>query len=136
MKIEVGAYHFNINSDWIAEAGIKPFSEVTDHYFFKQPKNLTEHIVIVNLNDIDPNIRGKDIPIFKAGKVNGKLVPAKKRVLDILSAIEKKTALPPVEITEAIKGQYKYKLHNGCHRVHLSILAGFKTIPAIFKTGL
>ena len=136
MKIETGVYRFSINPEWIAESGLKPFSKTTDHYLYKLNQSQTGPVIIVNYNDVDPNIRGKAIPIFKEGKVDGELVPAKKRVLDILTAIEQETALPPIEIRETENGPYKYKLHHGCHRLHLSILAGFKAIPAILITWL
>lgn len=131
MKIEVGAYRFCINSEWVADSGLKPFSKTADHYFYKLSKDQTGQVIIVNHNDIDPNIRGKDTPIFKNGKVEGRSVPAKKRVLSILTVIEQDKTLPPVEIRKAENGPYRFKLHHGCHRLHLSILAGFKSIPAI-----
>ena len=136
MKVEMGAYRFFINAEWVAESGLKPFSKTADHYLYKLNRDQTKPVIIVNHNEIDPNIRGKDTSIFKNGEVDGKLVPAKERVLNILTAIEQNTELPPVEIREAENGPYKYKLHHGCHRFYLSILAGFKSIPAILITWL
>ena len=136
MKIETGAYLFFINSEWVTESGLKPFSKTADHYLYKLNQDQTGPVIIVNHNDIDPNIRGKDIPIFKNGIVDGMSVSAKERVLNILIAIEQNTELAPVEIRNAENGPYKYKLHHGCHRLHLSILAGFKSIPAILITWI
>ncbi len=136
MKVEIGAYRFFINLEWIAESGLKPFSKTADHYLYKLNQDQTGPVIIVNHNDIDPNIRGKDTQIFKNGKVDGKSVPAKERVLNILTAIEQDTSLPPVEIRESVNGPYRFKLHHGSHRLHLSILAGFKSIPAILITWL
>lgn len=136
MNIEAGAYRFYINSEWVVESGLKPFSKTNDHYLYKLYQAQAGPVIIVNYNDIDPNIRGKDTPIFKNGIVDGKLLLAKERVLSILTAIEQGTALPPVEIRVAGNGPYRFKLHHGCHRLHLSILAGFKSIPAILVTWL
>ncbi len=133
MNIEAGEYRFYINSEWVVESGLKPFSKTNDHYLYQAQ---TGPIIIVNYNDIDPNVRGKDTPILKNGIVDRKLLLAKERVLSILSAIEQGTALPPVEIRVAGNGPYRFKLHHGCHRLHLSILAGFKSIPAILVTWL
>ena len=136
MRIERGSYSFTINPDWIAESGLKPFSKTSDHYLYMASLNQTESIIVVRHEDIDPKIRKEGVPIFKDGKVDGKQVPAKERVLNILTAIVNETPLPPVEIVEARHGEYKYNLHHGCHRLHLSILAGFNSIPAILNTWL
>ncbi len=136
MKIEAGTYHFFINSEWVAESGLKPFSKTADHYSYKLDQDQTGPVIIVNHSDIDPNIRGKDTPVFKNGIVDGKSVVARKRVLSILTAIDQDAALPPVEIREAGNWPYRFKLHNGCHRLHLSILAGFRSIPAVLVTWL
>ena len=136
MEIKVGEYHFSINSEWIFESGLVPFSKTKNHYSYKLDRDQTGPVIIVNYIDIDPRIRGKGTPIFKTGKVNGKLVSAKERVLNILTAIEQDTPLAPVEICESANGHYKYKLYHGCHRLHLSILAGFKSIPAVLVTWL
>lgn len=136
MKIERGAYRFFIPSEWVTESGLEPFSKITNHYLYKLKQNQTGPVIIVDHNDIDPNIRGKDVPIFKNGIVDGKLVSAKERVLNILTVIEQNTELAPIEIRKVANGPYKYKLHHGCHRLHLSILAGFKSIPTILMTWI
>jgi hypothetical protein len=131
MDINEGDFNFSINTDWITESGLVPFSKTKEHYLYEREQGQSQPIILINHNDIDPNIRGKNVPIFKDGYVNGKWVIAKQRVLDILNAIVQDTTLPPIEVIELVDNQYRYKLHHGCHRLHLSILAGFKTIPAI-----
>ena len=67
MNIEAGAYRFYINSEWVVESGLKPFSKTNDHYLYKLYQAQAGPVIIVNYDDIDPNIRGKDTPIFKNG---------------------------------------------------------------------
>lgn len=136
MRIDAGEYSFFINSEWIEESGLKPFSKTAEHYSYKLDKDQTGPVIIVNYNEIDPDIRGKDTSIFKNGLVDGKSVPAKELVLNILYAIKQDAVLPPVELREAGGGLYKFQLHHGCHRFYLSILAGFKSIPAVILSWL
>ena len=131
MDIKVGDYNFSINTDWVTESGLVPFSKTTDHYLYETDQGQSQPIILIKHNDIDPNIRGENVPIFKDGKVNGESVKAKQRVLNILNAIVQEITLPPIEVRKLVGEPYRYNLHHGCHRLHLSILAGFKTIPAI-----
>ena len=62
MKIERGPYSFSINSDWVAESGLKPFSKTSDHYLYKTTPNQAESIIVVRHEDIDPNIRKEGVP--------------------------------------------------------------------------
>lgn len=131
MDINIAGFNFSINTDWVTESGLEPLSKTTEHYLYETFQGQSPPVILIKHHDIDPNIRGENVPIFKDGSVKGELVKAKQRVLNILNAIVNETVLPPIEVIKLEGKPYKYKLHHGCHRLHLSILAGFKTIPAI-----
>ena len=133
MNIKVSGYSFFIEDNWLKKANIVPFSMTDRNYKYKED---SQDVLIVDISQIDPDIRGKDVPIFKEGEVDGKIKTREERVLDILMAFKDNTPLPPVEIIESKNKNYRFKLYHGCHRLHLSLSVGFNFIPAIIRSDL
>ena len=95
------------------------------------PKEMLLYVSIgsccpILIDSINPKIRKESVSIFGDDEFNG--IARQERVTNIINGFL--TGLPPVEIVRA-SGKYEYELHNGCHRLHLSLLAGFKYIPAV-----
>jgi len=132
--IEAQGYKFIVEDSWLTESEIKPFSKAGGHY--KYLKKDAREVFIVMISDINPSIRGEGVPIFKDGEVEGKLKSMNDRVADILIALRDDIHLPPIEIEEINEERCRYKLYHGCHRLHLSILIGFDSIPAVIVSKL
>lgn len=130
MQINKWGYNFNLPNDWLREANFTPFTLAGEYYTARN----CEDIFIVNIVDISPNIRGKGVPIFKSGKVDGVFRTARERTVFILKAlVEGRPLLEPVRVVEwKGSGRYKFKIVYGCHRLHCSIAAGFTKIPAVW----
>jgi hypothetical protein len=97
------------------------------------PKDMPSYVSVgscclVLIDSINPQIRNESIPIFGDDEFNG--VAKQERVTRIIEGFL--TGLPPVVVTVS-SGKYEYELYDGCHRLHLSLLAGFKHIPVIKK---
>lgn len=121
--IEAHGYRFLVEDSWLTELGIKPFSKAGGHY--KYLKNDAREVFIVKISDIDPSIRGEGVPIFKEEKAK-----------DILRDLKHDNPLHPIEVEKVNEGKYKFKLYDGCHRLHLSIIVGFDSIPAVLAPEL
>jgi len=52
-------------------------------------------------------------------------------MVSVLQDIALRREIWPIEIIEDASGDYRYRLHNGAHRFHASIAAGFSLIPSI-----
>ena len=132
MKIEVGAFNFELPDEWIEEAGFVPFGQRGDRYRFDR-SSFPKHVITIEIRNIAPTIRKNGVPIFKDGEVDGRKLTARERVVPILKAIQEGQSLPPVSIVDVKEGiEYRYKLINGCHRLHCAIAAGFPQIPAVY----
>ena len=132
MRVATDNWLFEIDDSWVAEAGFDA-EKVDGTHFKADPSRANgKKIFVVDISDINPNIRGEGIPIFNDGEVDGKPRTARERTVSIMKAIMSKSALPPVEVVDSQVSGYKYKLVHGSHRLHCSIAAGFSKIPAIY----
>jgi hypothetical protein len=129
MKVNYNEISFEIPEDWIDEAGFAPEPNKKIHYEYENCKD----IFLVSIGDISLKIRGENIPIFKDGESDGVIKTARDRVVSILKAIQIGLPLPPVKVANLTGDNiYKFKLVEGCHRFHCSIIAGYQKIPAIY----
>ena len=53
------------------------------------------------------------------------------RMIGVLTSIASRREMWPVEITQGDNDPYPYQLHDGAHRFHASVAAGFSHIPAL-----
>jgi len=128
MKFNRLGYKFEIPECWMTEIKFVPIQITGSHY--TPIRNVP--FVVIDIQDIDPQIRGKGTPIFNDGEVNLQIKSAKERTQSILRAIRDKEALPPIEVVK-VESIYKYKLYHGAHRLHCSVAAGFTKIPAVLR---
>ena len=129
MHIKKWGYEFDLPDEWIKEAEFSPFGIEGEYYRSLNNKD----VFIVDIGDICPQIRAKEVPIFNDGEVDGVYKTARERTVSILKALAEVKTLPPIEvIKEKNCEEYKYKIIHGAHRLHCSIAAGFKKIPAVW----
>ena len=58
--------------------------------------------------------------------------PVEERLRSILSGIVLGAALPPISVTGSLDTEpYRYTLHDGFHRLHCSLAAGYSEIPIV-----
>jgi hypothetical protein len=109
---------FDIPEDWWAFAEMPDFKPASDYYPYHQCEDDVE---IILLSDIEPLRRSPGTPLFE-----------KCRLVPVLFAFQSRfCALPPIELHPNSQGQFRYRLHNGCHRYYASIAAGYSHIPAL-----
>lgn len=82
----------------------------------------------------DPLYESRVVPIAEVKPIeraSGVANFGEQRALNILSAIKSNIPLPPVrvQVLDTACGPYKYELHDGFHRFHLSLALGFTHIP-------
>jgi hypothetical protein len=81
-----------------------------------------ENVEAVDISEIEPPTRNKEIPPFKKYK----LVPV------FMAFMSQENSLPPVEvILNKNAEQYKYKVKNGYHRYYASVAVGFPLLPIV-----
>ena len=129
MKVNRGEISFEISDEWLDEAGFSPEPTGKSHYEYEDSKDT----FIVSICDISPSVRGGDVPVFNDGESDGEIKTARERTVSTLKAILFGIPLPPVKVVD-LKGdsKYRFKLVEGCHRFHCSIVAGFEKIPAAY----
>ena len=71
-----------------------------------------------------------ELPSIEHGKLShGSL--DRDRMISVLWSIAERAELLPVTITKTTSGYCRYHLHDGTHRYHASVAAGFTHIPAL-----
>ena len=129
MKVKKGEIIFELPDEWLDDAGLSSEPHGRTNYEYEDSKDIS----LVSISDISPVIRGENVPIFNDGESDGVFKTARERAVSILKAIQFGATLPPVKVID-IKddNKYKFKLVEGCHRFHCSIVAGFEKIPAVY----
>lgn len=89
----------------------------------------------------DPLYESKVVPIANVQPIErapGVANFGEQRALAILAAIRSNVPLPPVRVqaSVALREPYKYKLHDGFHRFHLSLALGFTHLPVAIMLPL
>jgi hypothetical protein len=98
-----------------------------DHAAYKATDDPLYPQELVPLGAVKPIVRGPDTANFVEG-----------RARSILQAIHQNEALPPVrvQIATVASEPYKFKLHDGFHRFHLSMALGFTHISVAVMSEL
>lgn len=111
---------FDIPLEWWTEAGMDHFERGPDKSYVGRP-NLNLKIVLIA--DIDlPSMEHRNLS-------HGPL--DRDRMVSVLWSIAERAEICPVTTTKTESGNYRYRLHNGVHRFHASVAAGFTHIPAL-----
>lgn len=113
MRIDIENYTFELEEEWINEAGFNPLYASAQHYEADTTKSKNKEMFLIDILEINPNIRNKGICIFNAGEVEGIEKTARERTVSILKAIMKNSKLPPVEVIDSQVEEYRYKLVHG-----------------------
>ena len=130
-NISYGLFNFDIDSDILESVEFKYKNE--DHY-----KSYKEYdgkpVQIIPILQIHHIVRSKNIPILKDGENDeGKFLTARERVVNILTGFDEGQNIKPIKLynyENADESISMFKLSAGCHRLHCSILYGFRSIPA------
>jgi hypothetical protein len=131
--ISFGLFNFKIDKSWLDGVEYKYNSE--ESYRCSNHEYKGKIVQIVSILQINPKIRTDGSPIFKDGENDeGRSLTAKERVLSILSGYDTGEKIRPVilyrqENTDECVNLFE--MYAGCHRLHCSILYGYKKIPAI-----
>jgi ParB-like chromosome segregation protein Spo0J len=105
--------------EWMTEAGVLNFrpDPLQDAFRCDQAHQL------VPLADIDAPPRRSDRPLDGNGF-------ERSRMVRILKGIRENDSLPPIVIEQCDVGQRAYRLRDGVHRYHASLMLGFSRVPA------
>jgi hypothetical protein len=122
-----GLYDFEIDPNWIAALDYTFANE--KHYRSYQEFD-AKPVQIVNITQINHKMRDAGTPIFNEKKE----LTAKERTVKILCGFDNGEKIKPVFLYReqgVDECTNLFKLCNGCHRVHCSIVYGFKCVPAV-----
>jgi hypothetical protein len=131
-RIKYGLFNFEIDSSWIEAIEYKN----KDNLHYKSYQEFKEKPVqIVPISQINYKIRKDGTPIFKDGENDeGMALTAKERVMNILAGFENGEKIKPAilyrqdNVDECVN---LFECYAGCHRLHCSIIYGFKMIPSV-----
>lgn len=112
---------FSLPTEWWIEAGMDRFEPGADLSYSARPQLASK---LYLLAAIEPPRMGQRLRRGHGGFERDRMVA-------VLRDIALRKQIWPVEITEGASGAYLYSLHQGAHRFHASVAAGFSHIPAI-----
>ena len=120
MKIERLNYGFDFPDEWIEELPIPKILPNKENYLFDPSPD----VLLIDILDICPNIRGIGVPIFAD----------KEKTFNIIRGFINGDFIPPVNVAENNSSSpFKYRLTDGCKRLHCSVMVGFTKIPVIYS---
>ena len=131
-SISYGLYNFEIDLSWLN--GIEYTFKNELHYRSYQ-EYYGKPVQIVNILQINNKMRNSTTPIFNSKtKLNGEIISPMERTVKILCGFENGEKIKPIylkreENTDECSNLFK--TIDGCHRIHCSIIYGFKSIPAV-----
>jgi ParB-like nuclease domain len=107
---------------WSA-AGMEAFEPIASSYrplidFDGQP------VLTVPISEVRPPMRNPGVEEL-----------VRPRALRILAGFLQDQAIPPIDVADQPFGRFRYRVCNGFHRFHLSVVAGFTHIPVIVQEG-
>lgn len=127
MKYQHHQLTYEINDDWLAEAGANAFAPSSECY---RANPGIKELFLVSIDSVEPlTARAKSIGIFCNDKESGST--ARERVVRILRWFVADSEVEPVRVVPLESGSYKYKLVAGCHRFYCAHAVGFKKVPAV-----
>jgi hypothetical protein len=114
---------FEIPDAWWAEAGMAGFVRTRDSYRAAPSELHPGHpITLVAVRAVQPLHRAK--PLDFGGFERARLVR-------ILQGFVADDAIEPVKLRPQEQGAYTHRLHDGLHRFHACVAAGFPYLPAL-----
>jgi len=129
MKYSHNGLEFDVEVEWLEKSGVRNFVPESSSYIPDESKVEGKEIFYVLLNDIEPlKERASSKGVFCADDKSS----AEERVLRLLRWFVAGESVEPVRVVCNEEGdKYKYRLTEGCHRLHCSIVVGFTGIPAV-----
>jgi hypothetical protein len=119
---------YEIDDEWIAEAGLSGFKPRADHYRTRPDGD----VFLVEITSVEPLLeRATSRGIFCDDLKTG--TTAKQRVIRILQWFRDDCEIEPVVVIRSVQPSFKYKLLAGCHRFHCANAVGFKWVPAVME---
>ena len=125
MIFSAGGVDFEIPDEWWAAAGMEAFATSRMGYRRRPPINADLMNVVLSVKEIGVAPRGDGVPDFE-----------RDRMLSVFDAFSRELALPPIEVVEAKRKDYRYRLYHGRHRLAASIAVGFSVVPAVIVRSL
>lgn len=120
---------YEIDDEWLAEAGVRDFKPSRDCYRASSKAASQGSVFTVPIDSVEPlRERAKLKGIFCDDNETG--ASAKQRVIQILCWFIADQEVEPVKVVISKNPNYKYKLVDGCHRFHCANAMGFKNVPA------
>lgn len=130
MKCRHHQLEYEINDEWLAEAGARGFVPTRDCYRTQSAGVSKEKVTTVAIDSVEPLVeRARLRGIFCDDNDTG--VFAKERVIRILRWLVADHEIEPVKVVRSQNPSYKFKLVEGCHRFHCANALGFKKVPAV-----
>ena len=114
---------FALPTEWWIEAGMDRFEPGADLAYSARPQLASK---LYLLAAIEPPRMGQRLRRGHGGFERDRMVA-------VLRDIALRKEIWPIDITEGASGAYLYKLHQGAHRFHASVAAGFSHIPAVVR---
>jgi hypothetical protein len=129
MKYKHHQLEYEINDEWLHEAGAYDFNPIREHYCTSSDSINGRVVLIVPIDSIEPlteraHLRGIFCDDHKTGE------SARQRVVRILRWFLCEHEVEPVKVVHSLNKEYKYKLVEGCHRFYCANAIGFKSVPA------
>jgi hypothetical protein len=105
-------FEFEIPDEWWSAAGMSGFTPRSSTYFASAHPTLATRVLAID--QIRAFRHAPSVTDFD-----------RDRMLSVLDAIRRHQVLPPIEVD-----RFTHRLHDGLHRFHASIAAGFSHVPA------
>jgi hypothetical protein len=112
---------FSLPTEWWIEAGMDRFARGEDLSYSGRTQLTSE---LYPLTAIEPPHMGQRLRRGHGGFTQD-------RMMSVLRDIALRREIWPIEIIEGASGDYHYRVHQGAHRFHASVAAGFSHIPGI-----
>ena len=110
---------FEISDEWWSFSEMDKF-KLNGARFYLYTRSV-ENAEAVDISEIEPPTRNKNIPPFKKYK----LVPV------LMAFTSPECELPPVEVVENNSNEYRFKVKNGYHRYYASVAVGYPMFPIL-----
>jgi hypothetical protein len=129
MKYTHHQLEYEIDDEWLVEAGVRNFKPKRDYYRAKSTGPSQENVFVVLIDSVEPlTKRSRLRGIFCDDKETGDT--AKQRVIRILRWFLDDHEIEPVKVVKSKNPDFEYRLVEGCHRFYCANAMGFKSVPA------
>ncbi|MGO9146427.1 MAG: hypothetical protein ACLQDF_08660 [Desulfomonilia bacterium] len=129
MKYKHHQIEYEIEDEWLVEAGAEHFTPSRDCYRPQSVSPTRGEVFSVSIESVEPLIeRARGCGIFCDDRGTGE--SAKQRVVRILQWFAADCEVEPVKVVKSKDPKYEYRLVEGCHRFHCANAMRFKSVPA------